>query len=317
MAHRVGHRVALIHTSRHAVKPTELAMRQAWPSVDIAHFVDTSLALDLDDAWIRSNNHADAERAARQLREEALALAPRLQHLLEHARRSGCRGALLTCGALGGALDGVRLGLAEGAAEFPVVRPAEAALRRALRAAAGLGSLGGDATTPFSGAAGAVAPQRLGWDGKPGAPGDARVVALLCASEAGMAAAVREAAALLPALQEEGQAGRQGGEGGDLAEVEIAARFVPNVAALLEAGEAEASAEQLGRAAWRFAEALGGEGRVAALLLPSYSASDSARGRVSELLALRGMGELPVLGAAAAACEQLRSLMQVHKGSLL
>ncbi len=115
-------RIALIHALEESVGPAREAFARIWPEAFAYDLLDTSLAVDRDDA-----GQLDDAMVARF---HALA-----EYATGYAGKGGATaGILFTCSAFGPAIDAVK-----SRAAIPVIRPNEAAFERALEAGERIG----------------------------------------------------------------------------------------------------------------------------------------------------------------------------------
>jgi len=115
-------RVALIHALSHSIAPIEAAFERAWPECVRMNLLDDSLSADL----ARSAAGLDARMTARFVALAAYAIG------------AGAQGILFTCSAFGPCIDAV----AARWPDVPVLKPNEAMIDDAVRAATGAGRRG-------------------------------------------------------------------------------------------------------------------------------------------------------------------------------
>jgi aspartate/glutamate racemase len=115
-------RIALIHALAHSVAPINAEFERAWPECVRMNLLDDSLAADL----ARSGTGLDARMTARFVALAAYAIG------------AGAQGILFTCSAFGLCIDAV----AARWPEIPVLKPNEAMIEDAVRAAASGGRRG-------------------------------------------------------------------------------------------------------------------------------------------------------------------------------
>jgi hypothetical protein len=106
----VAPRIALIHATRLAVDPVNLAFERLWPDARRMNLLDDSLSVDL----------------ARDGRLTP-AMTRRFETLALYARDAGCHGVLFTCSAFGPAIDA-----AARACGLPTLKPNEAMFAQAV-----------------------------------------------------------------------------------------------------------------------------------------------------------------------------------------
>jgi aspartate/glutamate racemase len=113
-------RIALIHALTLSIAPSVEAFRALWPEAECVNLLDDSLSID-------------RQRAG----ELTPAIAARIAALASHARACGAHGILYTCSAFGAAIEAVAC-----LSAIPVLKPNEAMIDDAVRAAAGAGRRG-------------------------------------------------------------------------------------------------------------------------------------------------------------------------------
>jgi len=115
-------RIAMIHALEESVGPARAAFSRLWPQAFAYDLLDTSLAID----------RAHAGRLDDDMMERFRVLA---EYAARHPGKGGrTAGILFTCSAFGPAIDAVKARM-----PIPVLRPNEAAFRRALEAGDRLG----------------------------------------------------------------------------------------------------------------------------------------------------------------------------------
>lgn len=115
-------RIALIHALEESIGPARAAFARLWPQAFVYDLLDTSLAID----------RAHAGKLDDSMMERFRVLA---EYTAGHPGKGGrTAGILFTCSAFGPAIDAVKAQLS-----IPVLRPNEAAFRRALEAGDRLG----------------------------------------------------------------------------------------------------------------------------------------------------------------------------------
>lgn len=114
-------RIALIHALRHSVAPIAEAFARLWPDARLANLLDDSLSADL----ARDGRLTEA-------------MTGRFLTLAHYARATGADGILFTCSAFGPCIAAC----AEALAPLPVLRPNEAMVEDARRAAGPGGRIG-------------------------------------------------------------------------------------------------------------------------------------------------------------------------------
>ncbi len=114
-------RIALIHALRHSIDPIEEAFARLWPEAALASVLDTSLSADL-------------------ARDGAItpAMTGRFLALARYAAGTGADGILFTCSAFGPCIEACAAELAP----LPVLKPNEAMIEEAVRAAGATGRIG-------------------------------------------------------------------------------------------------------------------------------------------------------------------------------
>lgn len=117
-----GVRIALIHALEESIGPARAAFARLWPQAFVYDLLDTSLAID----------RAHAGKLDDSMMERFSILAG---YAADHPGKGGrTAGILFTCSAFGPAIEAVKAQLS-----IPVLRPNEAAFRRALEAGDRLG----------------------------------------------------------------------------------------------------------------------------------------------------------------------------------
>ena len=116
MAVDTARRVALIHALAHSIAPVNAAFERAWPECVRMNLLDDSLSADL----ARSADGLNARMTARFVALAAYAIG------------TGAQGILFTCSAFGPCIDAV----AARWPDLPVLKPNEAMIEEAVRAAA-------------------------------------------------------------------------------------------------------------------------------------------------------------------------------------
>jgi len=115
-------RIALIHALAHSIAPVNAELDQSWPECVRMNLLDDSLSADL-------------ARSAAGLDDR---ITGRFMALAAYAIGTGARGILFTCSAFGSCIDAV----AARWPGIPVLKPSEAMIGDAVRAAAGEGRRG-------------------------------------------------------------------------------------------------------------------------------------------------------------------------------